>query len=1034
MNLLHPITHDSQYYAVPEDCVNGDNVGKVNFHWSHQKFYNRLFGTALTDASYTFQIVNGNADGAFQINGGTGELTVLDASQFTATRNITVRIFVAVGYFQDTICEINRIPAADIIYFDYTVSGTAGSGTRADPYKRWQEHAFGGANLGSGTPGKYYLYKRNQTFTDWIKVRNPLIGGNPPPYITVGAWGQGARPIIDGTANELSNRFMDIGSATLNGSTVTEATNPERVAYNIRVMDIETKYENVGDWYPYQIGMYGSGHRFHRIKCSDVYFQDGFMWFRNTIAANAGRIYTEMYDVEMYDSKYRAIKFESGDITGRNFRCHTTYAATETPISAANRMNVDLKYGDCQCTDNTIGLGLQIRARDHHYEWFYLKGYKEALVPFSHTSHDGQGEDFRPRGSFKNILLDGTTANEGAFYTNGGSQKADGILYKNIDSINAAVGCNGLTVSDGATNTEIQYAKPGGDRGVIVYESATGTKLINLTVTGQIDLRAAAQIINTLYGSITGAGVPAFVTSTEAPAPANFVDYPADARLVAGSALIQAGTDQSILLDIENKTVLIPPSQGAYEFPLPDYTLSLIVQPSNGGSVSGSGDYAEGETVPLMATPNTGWTFAYWMEDGLVISTSTSYTYTMPGADTTLTAFFELTGSLADIPATLPMELSANKIFRTTQANAANYAAGNYELYGELRVETEPGSSIFSRTLTMRLSPNAADQATFELQDGIADFFPLADFNPFGSFQLALTDDNQVRAQFYTAESYGDPAILQALSLVDTFRVLNGGIPKILDIDFFGDYLPQSRQFLTWHPGKKRVSTDQPELLHFYAYTGISKLFYRIKVYFSDQTSISQLISETSNIQEGRIYRMPSGYTALSVNGVNPEKKVIKYEVWLEDQDGFTVALPFSYLVDPISPPNGRYWMFTNSLGMWEIMRTEGKTTENMSVDRELSSGYLQQGYVRTRGELRIRIMGSSSELEVSSGYLSSKEEAEWTKEILLSEKVFLITPEQRTPYLILTDSFQVSRDQEYTWYLRFEARQAYNDTKSGRI
>lgn len=484
-------------------------------------------------------------------------------------------------------------------------------------------------------------------------------------------------------------------------------------------------------------------------------------------------------------------------------------------------------------------------------------------------------------------------------------------------------------------------------------------------------------------------------------------------------------------------TISLDPNHSVLLFYVADlaiHTLTLSVQPSGSGSVTGGGDYAEGATVPLVATPFSGWTFAYWMKDSVEISQNASFSYTMPAADASITAFFEFTGSVAEIPQTLDMELAANKIFRTVQANADNYADGNYELYGELRVETAPGSSIFSRTLTMRLSPDASDKATFELQDGIADFFPLPDFNPYTTTALALTDDNQVRAQFYTAESYGDPAELQPLSLADTFRVLNGGIAKIHDIDFFGDYLPQSRQFLTWHPGRKRITAEQPEILHYYVPSGISSLSYRLKVYFADQTSQSSLISETTGIQEARIYRMPSGYTALGVNAIDPTKKVIKYEVWLEDQDGTTVAQPFTYLLDPISPPNSRYWLFTNSLGMWEIIRTEGKTTENMGLDREISSGYLQQGYVRSRGELRIRIMGSTSEMEVSSGYLSSKEEAQWAKELLLSEKVFLLTPQARIPYVILTESYEISRDQEYNWYLRFEARQAYNDIKTDRI
>jgi hypothetical protein len=162
------------------------------------------------------------------------------------------------------------------------------------------------------------------------------------------------------------------------------------------------------------------------------------------------------------------------------------------------------------------------------------------------------------------------------------------------------------------------------------------------------------------------------------------------------------------------------------------------------------------------------------------------------------------------------MELSANKIFRTVAANPANYPAGNYEIYGELRVERVPGSGAFSPTLRAYLVPNLDDDAVFELQDGAADFFPVPDFNPAALSGITLINDNQVNAQFWAAESYGEPPVLQTLTLRDSFRILNGGMPKIFDSDFFDVYLPNNPMFLSWHPRGKKTTTAQPEFLPFY--------------------------------------------------------------------------------------------------------------------------------------------------------------------------------------------------------------------------
>lgn len=381
------------------------------------------------------------------------------------------------------------------------------------------------------------------------------------------------------------------------------------------------------------------------------------------------------------------------------------------------------------------------------------------------------------------------------------------------------------------------------------------------------------------------------------------------------------------------------------------------------------------------------------------------------------------------------MELAANKIFRTVPAVPANYVQGNYNVYGEVRVEQVPGSGTFEKTLSCKLTPDADDLATFELQDGLSDFFPLPDFNPYTLPGIQKISDNQVRAQFWTAESYGDPEELQELVLSETFPVLNAGIPKQFDIDFFGSYLPEFKMFLNWHPGEKTVDLNQPELLHFYSHdpltTGLNLM---VKVYYSDQSITTVTIDTLGEIIAGGIYRLPAGYTQLGLASIDGSKTIVRYELWLTDQADAEISEKRTYLVEQISHPYTRYWMFVNSLGMWEIMRAEGKSILGISLDRDRSNGYLTQGYDRTQGEIRNRVLGSTDTFEVSTGFFSSQEEAIWAKELLLSPKVFLLTESQRIPYNITTNEYKPYQDAAYNWFLRFDAQLAYNNIKFGNL
>ena len=72
------------------------------------------------------------------------------------------------------------------------------------------------------------------------------------------------------------------------------------------------------------------------------------------------------------------------------------------------------------------------------------------------------------------------------------------------------------------------------------------------------------------------------------------------------------------------------------------YELSLSANPEAGGSVSGADGYDFGESVTVVAEANEGYRFINWTEDGVQVSTETSYTFTMPANDRSLVANFSL--------------------------------------------------------------------------------------------------------------------------------------------------------------------------------------------------------------------------------------------------------------------------------------------------------------------------------------------------------------------------------------------------------
>jgi len=70
-----------------------------------------------------------------------------------------------------------------------------------------------------------------------------------------------------------------------------------------------------------------------------------------------------------------------------------------------------------------------------------------------------------------------------------------------------------------------------------------------------------------------------------------------------------------------------------------EYNVNVSASPSEGGTVMGGGVFQSGASCTVTATANTGYTFANWTENGSVVSSSASYTFTV-NANRTLVANF----------------------------------------------------------------------------------------------------------------------------------------------------------------------------------------------------------------------------------------------------------------------------------------------------------------------------------------------------------------------------------------------------------
>ncbi|MDB5144030.1 MAG: cell wall/surface repeat protein [Mucilaginibacter sp.] len=102
---------------------------------------------------------------------------------------------------------------------------------------------------------------------------------------------------------------------------------------------------------------------------------------------------------------------------------------------------------------------------------------------------------------------------------------------------------------------------------------------------------------------------------------------------------------------------------------IPQVTLSS--NPVAGGTTSGAGTFAQSSVVAVGATANAGFTFTNWTNNGTIVSTSSSYQFTMAGNSTLVANFAPVS------PGNFSINLSSNPLAGGTTTGSGSHTAGS---------------------------------------------------------------------------------------------------------------------------------------------------------------------------------------------------------------------------------------------------------------------------------------------------------------------------------------------------------------------
>jgi uncharacterized repeat protein (TIGR02543 family) len=175
------------------------------------------------------------------------------------------------------------------------------------------------------------------------------------------------------------------------------------------------------------------------------------------------------------------------------------------------------------------------------------------------------------------------------------------------------------------------------DNGTIVSTNANYSFTVNGTHTLVANFAKvyviSSSVSPTVRGTVTGSGSYVSGLSCTLTATANssyvFVNWTENG--------VEVSKDASYTFTVDRTRTLVANFIGATSF------INVTSSSTSKGTVTGGGTYTYGSTCTLTAAPKTGYVFTGWTENGAVVSTNPSYTFTVSAARSLVANFSAVT-------------------------------------------------------------------------------------------------------------------------------------------------------------------------------------------------------------------------------------------------------------------------------------------------------------------------------------------------------------------------------------------------------
>lgn len=250
---------------------------------------------------------------------------------------------------------------------------------------------------------------------------------------------------------------------------------------------------------------------------------------------------------------------------------------------------------------------------------------------------------------------------------------------------------------------------------------------------------------------------------------------------------------------------------------------------------------------------------------------------------------------------------------------------------------------------------------------------------------------------------------------------------------FFSRHQAEKMQFLTWHPDNKQVCPCQEEYLYFLLNMSPlpAEVNLRIRVTKTDGSRSVSTARTVSNLARFQVISVPVGPQALELPA-----DVVKYEVWLSDEDDQRFSEVRTYHIDRRKHRFERYLIFSNSLGGFDTLRLLGRAYEESDVYANTARRERDPDKGIDFLDLEVISTGEESGISISTGIFEQDDTVylDYLRELMMAEQVFMVTDYGHESMNLINSNIRYREDDPGLIERTFQLKRTYSDPNYSRL